>query len=223
MNLITGFEVVANSPASRQFPVDDVCKHIYRIETIQLKQCLGEDARAYLITKLTAVAGEPEEWVEGNTYDLDEVVIYFGRLYKSLAAANTALIKDTSKWEPVEKFNNALLNELWVNGLRDWIAYHVLAATVPYATYKIGSEGVAKNLDSRAGIMSAEKEEVWGVQRQLKKQAEEYQELALCYLNDRYDDRDGTEDIDWDKFSIFNESCASGNCSNTPGGRRVAW
>lgn len=83
-------------------------------------------------------------YVEGNTYELDDLVVWDDCVYRSLIDANSTLIweDDGTNWEKAKYFTEDRFNALWDTHLAEYIAFEVFLTSLTYATYQVTSKGL---------------------------------------------------------------------------------
>ena len=143
--IIAPIEVVWNSPAGREYPLDNICLVIDQVEEEFLNECLGCEMYDWLVANVNEWPADTPEWVDGDTYALNDLVTREGKLYKSLTNANTTdpLQDDGIDWEIPARFGtNDCANELWEKYLIKLLANKVLQYTLNFTTHKTGAGGL---------------------------------------------------------------------------------
>lgn len=143
--LIAPIEVVWNSPAGRDYPLDNICLVLDQVEQEFLNECLGCDMYDWLIANVDAWPEDTAGWVDGNSYSVGDLVTREGKLYESLTNANTTdpLEDDGTDWEIPARFGtNACANELWEEYLVKILANKILQFTLNFTTHKTNANGL---------------------------------------------------------------------------------
>lgn len=144
--LITGFEVVAFSPAARDYPTDNICPLIPRVETEFGYECLGETLYKWLMDNAVEIPDGTPEWMQGCAYDEGAIVTRMGWPFQSLENANTCDPlddNDPATWEELKRFgDDDCANEFWEDYLRPILAYKVFGRSLNFTTRKPGANGL---------------------------------------------------------------------------------
>jgi hypothetical protein len=144
--LITGFEVVAFSPAGRDYPTDKICPLIPQIEMEFGYECLGETLYDWMRANVTTTPTGTGEWQSGCSYDTGDYVTRQGWPFVSLADLNSCdptNDDDPATWEEVERFGtNACANEFWEDYLRPILANKIFSRSLNFTTRKAGANGL---------------------------------------------------------------------------------
>lgn len=217
-NIINPWEVVNHSPAGRDYPQKHICDAIPREEQAFGYECLGKELYNYLLDNLTEYDPDTTvEWKSGQSYGLNVVVIRHGCLFKSTKAANTTdPVNDAAgDWDVVEKFTVACANELWVNYLRQILAFRIYMSTLNYSTNQSTAGGLVVNAGDSAGRRGANKGEVIDTKTTLIHQIEMHTKNMLRWFSEKRDDETCT--LPLSNFAECGTSC------KTPGARRRRW
>lgn len=148
--LITAWEVVKYSPLKNDFPVSYLCGMIRNKEEKIFNSCLGlkfyttllEDKKDY---------GNVNDYNGSLTYDLNDLVVLDGTIFKSIIGSNTSSPSDDTAWTVAPKFTTAIYNDLWDLYLSYFIAYNVAYTSVNYATWQAGAKGIMKYITDETG------------------------------------------------------------------------
>lgn len=144
--IIAPLEVIWNSPAGRDYPLDQVCLLLDPVEEDWINECLGCDMYDWLIANVDPWPADAQEWVEGNDYDTGDYCTREGALYASLIDNNpNDPINDlnTATWEVPARFGtDACANELWENHLIKILANKIYQRTLNFTTHKSGANGL---------------------------------------------------------------------------------
>lgn len=143
--LIAPIEVVWNSPAGRDYPLDNIRLVLEQVEEEFLNECLGCEMYDWLIANVDAWPADTHDWVDGSDYDTGDMVTREGKLYESLIDNNTVDPQnaDGTDWTIPARFGaNACANELWDNYLVKLLANKILQATVGFTTHKTNANGL---------------------------------------------------------------------------------
>ena len=144
--IIAPIEVVWNGPVRRDYPLDNICLVLEQVEEEFLNECLGCDMYDWLTANVEEWPDDTPEWIEGDTYALNDLVTREGRLYKSLANSNTTdpLQDDGTNWEIPARFGtNDCANELWDKYLIKLLANKIIQSTLNFTTHSPGANGLA--------------------------------------------------------------------------------
>ena len=143
--LATPYEVVKYSQAGRDYPTDKICNILPQVEEEFGYDCLGETLYEYLLGELEAYPDNVEDWSSDGSYDIDDYVVRFGCLYKSLIDCNRNDPADEVEgaWEVPARFgDNQCANELWDNYLRQIIALKTYVLSINSTSMKSGPNGI---------------------------------------------------------------------------------
>ena len=143
--LIAPLEVVWNSPAGRNYPLDNICLVLDQVEEEFLNECLGCEMFDWLVNNVEEWPSDIPDWVDGDDYDTGDMVTREGKLYRSLIDNNTVDPQnaDGTDWEKPARFGtNSCANELWETYLVKLLANKVLQATVGFTTHKADAGGL---------------------------------------------------------------------------------
>lgn len=155
--LLTSSEVKTFSPEGSSFPLSAIEPHIRRVEVNFARQWLGWEFYQLLVGDaydLSSIA----DYVEGTSYDTDDLVQCYGVIYKSLSDANTAAITNTNNWEKQDsKMQTAAYAELYEYFLRDYLSYIISADALEYANPVTG-QGVVEQDNGEVKTASLERQ-----------------------------------------------------------------
>lgn len=218
--LITAWEVVKYSPESDKFPTGLVQPHIYPKERTFRRVYLGKEFYDLLLADKVDY-GVVEEWDATATYASGDYVDYFGTTLVSLTSGNnTQPCEDQAGefWEEPDKFTTECYQNLWELYLRQYLAYYIIPAALPHATYPSGGKGVTEWIDDGsmrqgAGSKSASQGVLASRLNILQNEANEILQNMRDWMNDQNDA--GTCD-----FSLA-IPCIESN--PTPQRRRIAY
>ena len=144
--LITGFEVVAFSPAGRDYPTDKICQLIPQVEIEFGYECLGETLYDWVRDNVTVAPDGTGEWESGCRYDVGEYVTRQGWPFISLIDVNgndPINDEDTATWAEVKRFGtNDCANEFWEDYLRPILANKIFGRSLNFSTRKTGANGL---------------------------------------------------------------------------------
>lgn len=215
--LISPGEVIRWSPESSKFPPSIVAPHILRKEQTLARSFLGLDFYDAIKADKVDISGKTA-WVPGTSYPTGAIVDYFGLVLKSLADANTTNpCEDTdgTKWEEVRKFTSDCFENIWLQGLRDYLAYTVMAAALDHSTFPASGKGVAEWVDDASGSRSASYQVFVSRKNKLLADASESLENLKLWMY--------REHIDTESACDFSDCLYIKGCSRKPGihrGRR---
>ncbi len=145
--IIAPIEVVWNSPAGREYPLDNICLVVDQVEQEYLTECLGCDMYDWLIANVEEWPAGTAEWHDCDEYGLGDLVTREGRLYQSIESFNRVDPicddADNPSWVEPNRFGtNECANELWSKYLKQILANKVLHATLNFTTHKTGAGGL---------------------------------------------------------------------------------
>lgn len=215
--MITAGEVVKYSPESSKFPPGAVQPHIFRKERAFVRAFLGNDFYQLLLADLTDVSAM-QAWSPNKSYSTGDVVDYFGMTLESLADANTVNpCEDTdgASWASVQKFQSACYQSLWEQGMREHLAYTIMAASIDHTTFPAGARGLVEWVDDASGSRSASNFAFVARKNKLLADASEALENLKEYIYREHTDTESTCD--------FSELLWLKGCTTKPGihrGRR---
>jgi len=163
---ITAVEVRDNSPADRNYPLDNICLAIETVEQDFGYECLGDTLYNWILTNANVYPDETLEWECNKYYKANEFVVRSGRLYESLAndTRSDPLI-ETTEWRLWTKFTaNACANEMWDYVVKA-LSPKVFARSLGYTTRKAGTGGLTllaggESNFGNQGVRSANKAEI---------------------------------------------------------------
>lgn len=158
--MITPFQVLTNSGASRDYPTALFCKLIPQIEQEFVRTCLGSDLWDYLKSKLTPVPTGVVPWNKNDVYMEGDTVDYYGTLFTSENDNNATEPSYTDDWAAFQMFTDAACNELWDVYLVNILAMKVFDATLARTTLRVTSGGVTPNAGDGTGFRSGKMDEI---------------------------------------------------------------
>ena len=143
--IITPLEVIKNSSISSKVSTKFLCDHIPQVEMTFARTCLGADLYNRLLGNIRTFT-KIEAYDPTKAYMLCDKVNYFGILLESTINSNTVNPCDDTNgcWTEGKKFRSKCFNDLWCNGLKDYLAYAVLCESLEYMTYEIGAMGLVE-------------------------------------------------------------------------------
>lgn len=142
--LIAPIEVVWNSPAGRDYPLDQICLLGESAEEAFVESCLGCEMWEWLLENAEPWPDNVGEWCEGEEYADGDHVTFEGTLYRSLENANTeSPAAGGGAWERPQRFGDiGCANELWEKYLKKAVAIAVFERTLPFSTARAGANGL---------------------------------------------------------------------------------
>lgn len=149
--------MVRYSPESQKFPPNAALPHIERKEKAFARSFLGADFYQTLLGDLVDTSGM-QAWSPAKVYTTGNIVDYFGMALKSLEASNSVNpCEDIAgeSWEAVKKFTSDCYETMWAEGLRDYLAYTVMASAIDHTTFPASAKGVGEWVDDASGLRSA--------------------------------------------------------------------
>lgn len=158
----------------------DVQKQIFLQERRAAQTVIGADFFALLLADVYDYTGTPE-WVPG-TYSFNQFVIRFGLVYRSLANGNTSDPNGSQTWVLAKKFDTNCYNDLWDNGLANFLSNIIFAASCNSIAYKVAPGGIVQiNAQDaqQAAIQTAQT-----VATKYREDANSWWELAAQYAID---------------------------------------
>lgn len=215
MSLTTAYEVLKYSGAGKSYPMLRFCNLIPEVEETFTRKCLGQELYDYLVDHLVEYPVDAVEWISGQTYTTDDVVIRNGCLFTSTAFCNTSdPLEDEENWTPFERFDTAGANTLWKKYLRTIFARMVYAESLFQTTWQSDSTGIIVNKGDNVGYRSADKSELSTIMNDLKGKIANVTDNMLNWLKNNGEDAG----------LPVPESCKTRNCP-TPGRqtRRIAF
>lgn len=141
--MINEHEVVLLAPVKREFPKEQILKHLDRRVKLlfinneclkNLLPVLNEDLIDY---------SDVECWDKTETYDVGDNVEYNGIIYSSLKDDNTETPNNYS-WKVANKFTTSILQQLWDECLGVLMACYVILPAITLTTYSLGKSGATK-------------------------------------------------------------------------------
>lgn len=184
--LISPAEAIRFSPVGADFPASQVFGQIRAEELDLFVEYIGEDFYYRLVADLVEYSGTPE-W-NGGPYAKGENVMEAGVVYTSLVADNEEPIGDplnASAWKEADKFATPCFNSLWVDGfLREFLAYSVILASLPFATYPTGALGPVEKYEDATGVRTAGNPNYSKIVDQLERGKHQRLRLVLKYMTD---------------------------------------
>ena len=170
--MITPFQVLTNSGASRDYPTALFCKLIPQIEQEFVRTCLGSDLWDYLKTKLTTVPENVVPWNKADVYMEGDTVDYYGTLFTSASDNNATEPSYTTDWVEFQMFTDAQCNYLWDIYLVNVLAMKVFDATLARTTLRVTSGGVTPNAGDGTGFRSGKMDEIQRFRGDIQKDIE---------------------------------------------------
>lgn len=191
--LLSALELIQKSPLSKDFPPSKICPIIEASEELIFESCaLGSAFYMALIDDLTEVPCNLKEWSPVKTYDVDDVVTYYGVVIKSQISENIVNpCEDTEfcAWEIVPKFKTDCVNEFWPL-LSLFLSYHIVGENVTIFTYHLGGKGTTKYSEefrqNATGIVTVERGELSDYRNSLMKLADKYYNAVLLRIKNKY-------------------------------------
>lgn len=144
--LITSSEVLAHVAGDENLSTQFFETHIAKVEFKYLADnetgCLGLDF-------YNALIADARTFIQHDStvpVDLDTVVIYESKLWKSLINANATIPgSDLTKWALVNKFTTAKYQTLWDEHLCLLLSHMVIGASVYKSSFRITNMGVMRH------------------------------------------------------------------------------
>lgn len=142
-NLLTPLEVIKNTPISSKVGTKFICDQIPIVEMCFVRECLGFDFYERLLKNANSY-GKIQDYDPNKVYNIGDKVNYYGILLESCKNNNGINPCDdiTDNWKTGKKFKNKCFNDLWCNGLMDYLSFAVLCESLEYMTYEIGAQGL---------------------------------------------------------------------------------
>lgn len=169
--LITAYEVKRYSPAGRAYPEANICLLLGQIEEDFMVTCFGREMYDWLKSKLKLYPKNAQEYDPSISYELNDVVIRHGCLFKSLVDCNrTDPVDSDNDWEQVQKFTDSCANSLWERYLRELLAFSVYERVIIYDTIQSTSGGLVVNVSDgmNTTVRAATKSEIADVVKSLR-------------------------------------------------------
>lgn len=207
--LLTPFEVIKNSPAGNQYPLDDIRQLIPVIERDFMKNCLGLDYYDLLLKNCKTY--ETATIWKAGTYTSGQVVIYNGSLLESCVISNTTEPSiGNDKWKEVDKFTKKEYNKLWEVHLKSVLCYKIYKESIPYATIKSNAKGLTINAQDQSGNMTATSKDIDFVCRTIQNQIDIMMSSMKDFIIDEHDKwkKDNTKGIDFSNVNFIKEDCS---------------
>lgn len=173
--LITAYEVKRYSPAGRAYPEANICLLARQVEEDFMSKCLGQEMYEWLKSKLTPYPSNALEYDPSISYELDDVVIRHGCLFKSLVSCNrTDPAELDNDWEMLRKFTDSCANSLWERYLREALAFRIYEAVIVYDTIHSTAGGLVVSVSDAmsATTRAATKPEITEVVARLRQHQE---------------------------------------------------
>lgn len=203
--MITPFQVLTNSGASRDYPTALFCKLIPQIEQEFVRTCLGSELWDYLKSKLTPIPEDVVTWNRNDVYMDGDAVDYYGTLFLSMNDNNATEPSYTNDWGQFQMFTDAACNTLWELYLVNVLAMKVYDATLARTTLRTTSGGVTVNTGDSSGFRSGKMDEIQRIRGDIQKDIE----------------RTTTNMIEWLENTATDNGlplpfiCSGGNCKTT--------
>lgn len=163
---ITAAEVRDNSPADRNYPLDNICLAIETVEQDFGYECLGATLYDWILQNANQYPETTCEWQCNKSYDEGDFVIRNGKLYESLANdTRSDPLVETTEWRLWRKFtSNDCANEMWDYVVKA-LSPKVFSRSLGYTTRKAGTGGLTllaggESHFGNQGVRSANKAEI---------------------------------------------------------------
>lgn len=213
--IITAGEVVRYSPESSKFPPQAVQPHIFRKERAFVRAFLGHDFYQLLLADLEDVT-ELQAWSPLAQYNTGDVVDYFGMTLKSLVdnnSVNPCEDPGATNWELMRKFQSECFENLWQQGLREHLAYTIMASAIDHTTFPAGARGVVEWVDDASSSRSASNSTFFARKNKLLSDASEALENLKEWIYREHTDTESVCD--------FSEMLWLKGCTTKPGIHRA--
>lgn len=152
--------------------------------------------RKTLLPNLTTVTTY-SEYVTGQDYSENDVILWYGQLLISTTNNNSTdpCALDT-KWTPLKKFTDDLLNVLWDDYLRYYLSFQLAGKSLIYNTYQLGSKGTMKYSedfrDNSSGLSTVDTKELYGIKKQFLSDAKDILVDMFAFVKEVTDTYDTT-------------------------------
>lgn len=210
--LITAYEVKRYSPAGRAYPEANICLLARQVEEDFMVRCLGEEMYEWLKSKLTPYPPNAMDYDPSISYELDDVVIRHGCLFKSLVGCNrTDPAEVDNDWDLLRKFTDNCANSLWERYLREALALRVYEAVITYDTIHSTAGGLVVSVSDgmSSTVRAASKAEIGDVATRLRQHQEVIIGNMRRWLKSLHDNNQCAQ-----MPLASSLACASGGCDN---------
>jgi len=206
-NLITAAEVVKYGPVDRNYPTEALCTHIPRVELLEFSKCyMGIEFYDKLRDDLVDISSA-KGFVEG-TYNTGDMIVYKSLVYESTIDGQTVNPQDSlANWTLTKKFTTPKYNDLWDNGLKNWLAYAVIYTSIRYNTYKAGSKGLVKTTGDDTGIATVNEREFSSFKSELLNDVEQWLKVIYDYMVRITNDKDTT--VTYSNIEEISNACGT--------------
>ena len=213
--IITAGEVILKSHLPETFTTGLICKYLDKWEKLAFNNCLGYDLYNLLVDDLftpTTVTDwtDTTVLVDGDYYEFEEVV-YLYTANETITGVDMPNCSDN--WSIAQKFNTDCYNELWNNGLCDYLANYIHLRVLPFTKktlYPNTSKNSVSSFDNK--LYSQDYEDI-------QREVAECLELLKCWIED--DNDDTTTTCDWSSVEFLNDDC--NNCTDIEEGIRIGF
>lgn len=154
LDLISAYEIINAAPVKRDYPTSNICVMKDNIVMDIFRTCFSLEFLQELVDNKRSTAGALN-YVSGTAYDQNDLVLFDGIIYKSLADANNYPLTDESKWIRQPKFEKTCYNDLWDSFMIKFLAFRIVYASVEYNSFQAGAKGITQFERDDTGITSA--------------------------------------------------------------------
>jgi hypothetical protein len=215
---ITPWEVVKYSPLNKEFPVDVVSNVIRQTERSALNDLLGSDFIEVLYNDLKQDNNVYIEYRPGSNYMYGTKVIYNGLRYE----ANVTTTRDpgnTSDWALYEIFNEPKFNDLWVQYLRDFLAYEIAEPALTFATFQAKGNGLMRFADQNTGAITAHQSDFGLYKKELETQRDRIKKLMIQWIKDAHETYTNPDDSLFKTVLFIATDCTTNYSNKVKSGR----
>jgi hypothetical protein len=159
--MIYPFEVVKYSSAKQEMDTKWINTQLRGQVFMFFKTYVSKEAYRCMISHLVPVINLVQ-FSFGTDYLENAHVQWDGVIYKKLAdgGSNQIVPFNNPQYAELNRFDNAFLNTLWVDHLRQILAEAVFNASIIPATYQVSSKGAQKSIDTGTGDQAVKKDEM---------------------------------------------------------------
>ena len=215
--IITAAETILKSNLPDNFPTGILCKNLTKWEKLAFNNCLGYDFYNVLVADLFTPSSITDfvdtlVLVDATYYEFENVVYLYTAGVETVTGVDMPNCSDN--WTIQKKFITDCYNNVWDNGLCDYIATYLHFRVLPFAKNimyeRSNTQRGGSYFDFK--LYNADLTDI-------KLEVAECFELVKCWLQD--DEDDDTTSCDWSSVEFLNDDC--GNCTNEESNSRIGW
>lgn len=136
-------EVINEAPAGHNFDPRLLDPFIFDAsEELRNDSCFGNDFYLDILAKMRTCV----QFDACEQYDIGAVVVYGSKCYEAIAVPPVGdLPTNVLNWQPISKFSDADIQELYDCYLRPYLVFAVLHYAIPSIAYRASTMGVMRN------------------------------------------------------------------------------